>query len=137
MYKIKFSIGDWSGDGHDRAEDYLVNSSHPVEVVREAYFTAIEKTGLDFGNICSKHEENYIAGEYMDKLKKLKAPLFLLEEGLTPKSFLYLLLWFITLGDEDLFLKIKDPDKDIKDFHFYGFDSKKRHIPSLGYRLFD
>ena len=36
MYQFHLSIGDWSGDGHGRSEDFTVASNAPVETVREA-----------------------------------------------------------------------------------------------------
>ena len=38
MYQFHLSIGDWSGDGHGRSEDFTVASNAPVEIVREAHF---------------------------------------------------------------------------------------------------
>ena len=39
MYQFHLSIGDWSGDGHGRSEDFTVASNAPVEIVREAHFS--------------------------------------------------------------------------------------------------
>lgn len=41
-YKFKIPIGDWSGDGHSKHEDYLIESNKPVEQVRELYFQACD-----------------------------------------------------------------------------------------------
>lgn len=35
MYQFHLSIGDWSGDGHGRSEDFTVASNAPVETVRK------------------------------------------------------------------------------------------------------
>ena len=47
MYQFHLSIGDWSGDGHGRSEDFTVASNAPVEIVREAHYKIPEVTGID------------------------------------------------------------------------------------------
>lgn len=59
-YKFKMSIGDWSGDGHGRHEDYVILSSHPVEDVRQAHYDMELNTGINVEKICNEYEENSI-----------------------------------------------------------------------------
>ena len=47
MHQFRLTIGDWSGDGHGRSEDFLVISNVPVERVREAHYKIRDATGID------------------------------------------------------------------------------------------
>lgn len=51
MYQFHLSIGDWSGDGHGRSEDFTVASNAPVETVREAHYKIPEVTEVDIESI--------------------------------------------------------------------------------------
>jgi len=72
MYKYKFPIGDWSKDGHEKCEWFLVHGLKPVEEVREAHYEAEKLLGFSIGDICGQYEENYITKEYLEKLNELR-----------------------------------------------------------------
>ena len=59
MYQFHLSIGDWSGDGHGRSEDFTVASNAPVETVREAHYKIPEVTEVDIESIsdCAGYAE--------------------------------------------------------------------------------
>ena len=71
MYQFHLSIGDWSGDGHGRSEDFTVASNAPVEIVREAHYKIPEVTGIDIEGICSEYEEDEIDPETVQTLKDM------------------------------------------------------------------
>lgn len=54
MYQFRLTIGDWSGDGHGKSEDFVISSNAPVEKVREAHYKIEDTTGVDIENIYSE-----------------------------------------------------------------------------------
>lgn len=44
------NLGDWSGDGHDKSDQVLLESNFPVEVVQQAYKDSCKLTGIQFNN---------------------------------------------------------------------------------------
>jgi len=59
MERFKLILGDWSDDGHGKTETFIVESNKPVDEAREAYFEAVKKTGIDFGEqVCRDYEDN-------------------------------------------------------------------------------
>ncbi len=151
MYSIKFSIGDWSYDGHSKQATFTVQSNEPVEVLREIYFKACENLGvrldghekLDFDPPCSDYEDSMISEAVINRLveKGVKIPKGIYKEEPDSykyyvedtDSFLELILAVLRNEDPKLQLDIV-PDNDT--FHFYGFDKQKRHIGYFGYGLF-
>ena len=68
------TIGDWSGDGHGRCEDFCVISNMPIEAIRESHFRIKKATGVDIENLCSCYGEDKIPDETVQKLKSLGFP---------------------------------------------------------------
>lgn len=54
MNKVRLTIGDWSGDGHEVSEDFIFESNKNVEEIRQAYKDSCKLTGLSFN-----HNEDY------------------------------------------------------------------------------
>jgi hypothetical protein len=144
-YKINFAIGDWSGDGHGRNNYTLVESNQSVEVVREAFFDAQEVTGINWehdSGLCNEYGESALSKDMVKKFSKLG---YTFNQANTEKDgtvfmghddMLDLLLWFLKLGNNSLKLQLANVPL-VPTFHFYGYDKKKRHIPFIGYGLFD
>ena len=128
MYQFHLSIGDWSGDGHGRSEDFTVASNAPVETVREAHYKIPEVTEVDIESICSEYGEDEIDAETVQVLKDMG---FQFEnssgmgEGIVNVP---------EMADPSLKLEIKDDD--IPNLQFCGADDKGRHIGKVGYGLF-
>lgn len=51
MYRFSMTIGDWSHDGHERCEDFIVESKKPVEAVRDAHFNIPAVTGINIEHL--------------------------------------------------------------------------------------
>jgi len=147
-HTIKFQLGDWSKDGHNQHLDIFVTSNKPVADVREAYFTAVTKTGFDFGaEVCKDYEESTIPEHHADTLTKLGWEFSDYEkneletegrcylQGGT-QGYLEILLWYLKLGDLELTLTVNEVIDTTPTFHFSGYDEKKRHIPMLAYGMF-
>ena len=137
-YQFRLAIGDWSGDGHGRSEDFLVSSNAPVERAREAHYNIKDATGVDIENICSEYGEDEIDEETVDVLKKMG---FQFEnstgmgDGIVNVSEMAR-LWIFLLQKADPALELEMVQDDIPRLQFYGFDDLKRHIGGVGYGLF-
>ena len=123
MYQFHLSIGDWSGDGHGRSEDFTVASNAPVETVREAHYKIPEVTEVDIESICSEYGEDEIEnssgmGEGIVNVPEMAR------------------LWIFLLQKADPSLKLEIKDDDIPNLQFCGADDKGRHIGKVGYGLF-
>ena len=147
MYKFKLPIGDWSNDGHGKADWYIIESNKPLQEVRELYFQACEKLGWtldghDKKTPCSEYEDNTFPKETLQELLDFGVKLdqndidYIFEQEYTDGSelFLKIILEFIKTQDSELVLNIIDDD--LKMFQFYGCDNKNRHIGYFGYGLF-
>ena len=138
MYKFYMTIGDWSGDGHGRSEDFLVVSNLPVERVREAHFQIEEATGVNIEGICSAFEEDEIDPETVTKIKELG---FCFEnssgmgDGIISVSEMAK-LWVFLLMKADQELKLEIIEDNTPTLHFFGYDEQNRHWGSVGYGLF-
>lgn len=74
--KIKFKIGDSSGDGHGRAKDVYVETGKSGESgveysdkhILEMTKTLARKHLIDFSKLCSAYEDFTIKGAVLDKL---------------------------------------------------------------------
>lgn len=146
--QFKIQVGDWSKDGHGKSSDILVNvlSEHSIEQIREAYFDSQEAVGFNLADICADDGDSFIQDsalvevldflnkEGYDKLHKaIKA-----EEGfMDPYLFAELTVAVLMTTDPSLNLLVTPPRRQKPPtLHFFGSDSKGRHIPQLGYGLF-
>lgn len=138
MYQFHLSIGDWSGDGHGRSEDFTVASNAPVETVREAHYKIPEVTEVDIESICSEYGEDEIDAETVQVLKDMgfqfenssrdgRRHCQCARDGPTVD-------FLLQKADPSLKLEIKDDD--IPNLQFCGADDKGRHIGKVGYGLF-
>ena len=134
MYQFHLSIGDWSGDGHGRSEDFTVASNAPVE----AHYKIPEVTEVDIESICSEYGEDEIDAETVQVLKDMG---FQFEnssgmgEGIVNVPEMAR-LWIFLLQKADPSLKLEIKDDDIPNLQFCGADDKGRHIGKVGYGLF-
>lgn len=62
-------IGDWSDDGHGKCEWFIVKSNFTVEEAREAYFKAVEESGLNIVNeIAHEYEDSTVSEKVIELL---------------------------------------------------------------------
>ena len=138
MHQFRLTIGDWSGDGHGRSEDFLVISNVPVERVREAHYKIRDATGIDIESISSEYEEDEIDEETVVALKEMG---FEFENSTGMGDGIVNVpemarLWVFLLQKADPTLELSMIEDEIPRLQFYGFDSLGRHIRGVGYGLF-
>ena len=123
---LRLFVGDKSEDGHGKCRDYYIISSHPVEVVQQAYKDTCKKIGLqlnngeDFTGLSNSIDGSwrYLATECEDYEIPEEAMEILVEHGctlygkpLTLESEPYLgaddifelFMWFVTYSSPDDF----------------------------------
>ena len=138
MYRFYMTIGDWSGDGHNQSEDFLIESNYPVERVREAHFQMENATGINIEEMCSEFEEDEID---LETVRKLKRRGFHFEnrsgmgDGIISVPEMAR-LWVFLLMKTDKDLKLEIIDDNTPTLHFFGYDEQNRHIGDVGYGLF-
>lgn len=68
-YRLSFSIGDPSEDGHGRYRDYLINCNYFNEEIEKIYEKVKARLGFDFiEEAASEYESRELAPEYTKKL---------------------------------------------------------------------
>lgn len=141
MYKIGFTLGDPSYDGHGMTEEYHILTSHSVEEIEDAYKKATEKLGWNYvKTICRDYEDSTID---IDQIEDLNIKLgikfdYCLDDwrlkGLKHDGYCYL--------DSDTFVGIFFGiiSSEILDFEWKEVDFDERTLPLLsrgaGYGLF-
>ena len=142
MYTIDFTVGDWSGDGHNQKETFLVSSSRSIKELRELHFKAEEYLDFAIGDICADYEQSYIESDQLEQLQALEiVPEDFVNEDLEADDILE--LWLAILNyvakmenlDIVLFYNPKTTER-YPAMHFYGYDEKKRHLGVPGYGVF-
>jgi hypothetical protein len=128
---IRIQIGDWSGDGHGKCDDFFFDSNLSQEEVREAYFAAKKKyPKLSPESFCSDYEDSTVPESLVENAKVAGFEIF--PEDFGTEEMAEYTAWFCMLGDSKLTLKIRDV---VPTLAFYGSDKKKRHIRFIGYGL--
>jgi len=121
---IRFTVGDWSDDGHGQHDHVLVESSHSVTALQEAYFKSCAKIGYRFDHgsynlpeehtelpsLLTKYGDDNIPPYFMDIMKKKGYDLDMLihfeydrkENGgiqhVTPEDVIPIILWVISIS---------------------------------------
>lgn len=136
-FLMVFPIGDWSGDGHMRSEEYMVRSKKPVKDVREAHFRAPERLGFEIGDICGEYEESKIKEEILAKINPLGYEFKDSDEidgAIHPTGREVVNLWTFLLNKVDPALELEVIA--MPSVNFYGHDSQNRHLGVPGYGIF-
>lgn len=110
-YKFNFTLGDLSGDGHERTEDFDVKVNLPLIYVLEAWDLAEKKFPKELHptSFCNEYEENFIPEEVYNKLKKLGCPLSDKAYCLGSYEMAEIVVWFLNQGNPSLYAKLYAP----------------------------
>jgi hypothetical protein len=159
-YTFKLPIGDWSSDGHGMCDYFLIRSNVPLEEVREAYLTIVDKLGTSLDSGTSNHEAPFsdyedskinseqIAKLGLDVTKYKEFYKDRIEEVIEDKEGIFYEIDY--LGSEDLasifldFMTTHAPhitlelisENHVELFPFYGSNKDGKHIGQFGYGLF-
>lgn len=133
LYFIWFDIGDWSDDGHGKTQRYLVESSFPVERVREAHFKSISLLGFDIGDYRSDLDED-VSEKHLKALEAFGIDATCADDEFASDNALR--VWLEVLNKTDPELCLKQTPDPFPSVAFYGFDDQGRHIKVPGYGAF-
>jgi hypothetical protein len=146
IYRYEFPIGDWSGDGHEKCEYFIVEGNKPLEDVREAHFKAPKVLGLEIGSLCSEFEQGWIPHTIIQKLKGQGVEIPEMEQAgpdepesdfdPTPTELLQLWINILNHIDPELNLRAPPEEERVPSIVFTAFDKKRRHLRAPGYGLF-
>lgn len=68
---ITFTLGDISGDGHNKTETFVAVSNLSSDELRDRYEAVVNKTGIDIRDICCDYEDDVITEEIQKKLENI------------------------------------------------------------------
>lgn len=134
QFLIKFSIGNWDGNGHGKCEHFIAESNLPVEELRELHFKCKDVFGFTPGELCSDYKTKLLTDDQAKKLKE-----FHVYDG-SPQiegAFEVLKIWILMLKAVDTRFTGMVRKDDAKTMHFVGFDDKGRHLETPGYGLWE
>lgn len=147
MTRFIFPVGDWSGDGHSRQTEYVLECNCSLQELREIYFNTVTRLGygLDSNSNgpCSEYGEYSITKENLEELDLDLTNIELEYDEdeecyyLTPDDFVYIFIEWMKKHNKNLQLNNITENEELAMFPFYGYDEKKRHIGCFGYGLFD
>ena len=116
-YIFRFVVGDWSNDGHNQSQDFIVETSHSEEIIHKAYEDAIKACGVDLEELCSNFEDSIIHSWDVEKLEQFGISFENFDEPnddgdyyCSPENFAYLFFELIKLqlGNEFKYKFIKN-----------------------------
>lgn len=136
-FHFRIPIGDWSGDGHGKCENFPASAAKPIDSVREAYFAAKARhPKICPEEFCHEYEDSSVPEAVAKAVAEAGGPKVFAKEDEGPGAdgMAEYVVWFLNQGDPDLDAKLEP--NDIPSLAFYGADPKGRHIRFIGYGLF-
>lgn len=64
IMRQKVEVGDWSNDGHNQSDTYIIEVPEGVDVAA-AYKRAVDKLGFALENYCTGYEDNKFPSEHV------------------------------------------------------------------------
>ena len=135
--KFIIEIGDWSRDGHNQSEEFIAIANGTIEQVREAYFEAQDKLPEEIhpDKFVKHNQDNVVQERVMREMVENGYECGYNLVSCTPDDLVDYTVWFINQGNKNLKVRLQFTELAPR-LHFYGYDSKKRHIEGIGYGLF-
>lgn len=140
-YQFEMYIGDWSCNGHERCDTFIIQSKKPVQAVREAHFRIPAVTGINIEKLDQPRPHRLtFDGVPVKGVKAINAlgfePALPENEPWYPSAQEMAALWVFLLNkvDPELELSIVQPP-ELEMLHFYGCDEHGRTIGAVGYNI--
>ena len=127
LHRYVYTLGDWSGDGHEKTEVFTLESSHESSELLNAYRKGVEIIGYDILEYAQEYEDfeiDPIAAESFEKLGvefDMDGDVYYLHHEIMLDAFIAT----IKQGDPTILIEIVDGDEDL--VHTFG---------SMGYGCF-
>ena len=140
-YRFILPIGDWSSDGHGQCEEFILESSEPVEWLRELHFRIKDELGFDIEAVCSNYQVDIMTEAQLADIERI-LPGFLGQHGINEETYVEAKdmaeLWIALVRKLDATLELRITEEPaLPTLMFYGNDAQGRHISAIGYGLFD
>lgn len=69
MKQVKLIVGDWSGDGHEKSEDFFVEVDDAIDL-NKFYKKGTKLLGVNFiEKFCTDYEDQYVSSKFWKLLK--------------------------------------------------------------------
>jgi len=69
-YFIEFTIGDCSGDGHEKRERFVYKSNKPFEDILKTHQEIKTTLGIDMDKLWHDYEDKYVPGELLQLMQQ-------------------------------------------------------------------
>jgi len=137
MNKFKLPIGDWSKDGHNQCDFFVVNSNVEFDVIVTAYMAMDEEYKLS--DQCSEYENYKLTEQFMEfmRTKNLDPGDYAMDNdgSIDPAEMAQLLIDLMMKHDSELELTIiQDNEMPMLSNWAAG---KGKHLSLPGYGLFE
>jgi hypothetical protein len=70
MNKYKLTIGDWSGDGHEKTEIIFLETNRSSKEIDELYKKSASLTGIEFKKLFKDYEEYSLNKDVIEAFQK-------------------------------------------------------------------
>jgi len=68
--KFKLVVGDWSGGGHGKTNDfYVLSNAKDTDELKAAYAAGVKVVGVDIEALCKGYEQSVVSVEDFEKIK--------------------------------------------------------------------
>jgi hypothetical protein len=130
MYNIELVLGDWSRDGHNQTESFMILSSLDCGSLERAYKKGSKLVGFNLSEqVCHGYEDNEIDNDHLDKLISLGFNASILEQyeyckytnvpiQLSTNDFYMIYMFIARLGNPEL--KYESLDSESINIGGYG-----------------
>lgn len=102
--KINLIVGDWSGDGHEKTEVFIIESNLSPDEIKDAYAKGSKILGFNLiRKVCIEYEDNFIPFSIAKILNSHLNTEFNIDGQLSlviPKQWVDLYLKIVHLGND-------------------------------------
>ena len=136
MNKFKLPIGDWSKDGHNQCDYFIVKSNIPFKEIVTIYMAMDEEYKVS--EQCAEYKNYCLTEDFIKfiKTKDLDPDEYIMDDegGVTSRSMATLIIDFLMKFDSKLELSIVE---DVGMPMLCNWAVKKGYLSLPGYGLFD
>lgn len=126
MNRIKLIVGDWSKDGHEKTDIYLVESNLTSTKIKETYKINAELLNFNLLDYCNKFEDSIIPAEKLDPILEilgLDKPEdwedFEIPYNIYPEDWVKLYIAIVKYNRPDIILNLIE--EDVKEIRIGGY----------------
>ena len=131
MITIRFDMGDFSGDGHEKTVPIYAKSSHSSDEIARAYKLSSETTGFILHKrVGCDYEDNSISKSALSKLRELGYLDEINDDFLTIEDIFKMFVFMVKLGNPNIEIAPFFPENET----FFVCGEPDRNF-ALGYGL--